>query len=383
MFEDLKNNEGRNSTIDILKGLGMVCVVLGHCTISKSISNFVNLFHMAIFIIASGYFFNPKKINSFKRLILVVKRKIKTLWIPYVVCNGIFLFLNNFFIKVHIYVNVVDNVQVHNYFETRDFIQELVKILFFFGGTELGGATWFLRTLFGVYIMYCVVQFIIQKFFPNEGIENIVQGIVALLFVFIGWKELFPVHTINQIFSLYCIFWLGINIRKITEIVKSKQIKMVDYYAGMLISFTILNILQNKIGTISINGNQYKSPTYLLLTSILGWIFLFSIAIVINKCKCLAYAIRTIGEHSLSVLLLHFLAFKIVTLLQIIIYDYDICALGTFATLKNGVGWSFLYLVVGIYIPVLLDILIKKMLYNIRNKYFDNINDKADCKDER
>ena len=46
----------RNKSIDIAKGLLILCVVIGHGTQNQSLSDFMYRFHMPLFLILSGCF---------------------------------------------------------------------------------------------------------------------------------------------------------------------------------------------------------------------------------------------------------------------------------------------------------------------------------------
>lgn len=69
----------RNIEMDILKGLGIILVVMGHYYLP-----FVWFtpysFHMPLFIFASGYFYNPKYENT---PLLLLKKRAKSLLLPY------------------------------------------------------------------------------------------------------------------------------------------------------------------------------------------------------------------------------------------------------------------------------------------------------------
>ena len=67
----------RSSYIDVARGICMICIVLGHQG-NPFINRFVFTFHLPVFFIITGYFFNPK--TSFKDL--VIKRS-RGLIIPY------------------------------------------------------------------------------------------------------------------------------------------------------------------------------------------------------------------------------------------------------------------------------------------------------------
>lgn len=60
--------------IDILKGIGIILVVIGHNS-SGVLRNFIYTFHMPLFFIISGFLFSKKNIkdylmNSFQRLLI-------------------------------------------------------------------------------------------------------------------------------------------------------------------------------------------------------------------------------------------------------------------------------------------------------------------------
>lgn len=83
-------NSGRNQTIDIMKGVGILAVIAGHALPSNSMGNqVIHSFHMPLFFIVAGYFYKPnahycdKFINDSRRLL-----------IPYlVIATGFSLFI--------------------------------------------------------------------------------------------------------------------------------------------------------------------------------------------------------------------------------------------------------------------------------------------------
>ena len=93
----------RNYTIDIIKAIGIVCMVMGHC--ECPIKHFIYLFHMAIFFIASGYCYKESYSYNLKSVSCCIKRKIVTLWFPYVLWNVIYSLLHNFFISINVYTD--------------------------------------------------------------------------------------------------------------------------------------------------------------------------------------------------------------------------------------------------------------------------------------
>lgn len=78
--------------IDICKGLGIFLVVIGHTSIariSQTLYDWIYSFHMPMFYMLSGMVFNPTKYSSFG---IYLKRRIKTLVIPFFILNTTLFF---------------------------------------------------------------------------------------------------------------------------------------------------------------------------------------------------------------------------------------------------------------------------------------------------
>ena len=71
-----KFDKTRNKNIDIIKGTGIILMVLCHA--GFQFSGVISLFHMPIFFIASGFLYNESNIIKSKDFLQFIKRKIKT-----------------------------------------------------------------------------------------------------------------------------------------------------------------------------------------------------------------------------------------------------------------------------------------------------------------
>ena len=73
----------RNSYIDVLKGIAIILVVLGHCWLTpKDISWFIYRFHMPLFFGISGYLMHDKINIGFKSFFI---KKVKQILLPYLI----------------------------------------------------------------------------------------------------------------------------------------------------------------------------------------------------------------------------------------------------------------------------------------------------------
>ena len=99
----LDNQQGniRNSTFDIAKGLCIIGIVGLHC--HMPLYKFNSLFLVTVFFIFSGYFFKEKYISDINSLGNFCKKKIKSLYIPFVVFNIIYTIFHNLLLKINFY----------------------------------------------------------------------------------------------------------------------------------------------------------------------------------------------------------------------------------------------------------------------------------------
>lgn len=88
----------RDAVLDAMRGIGIVLMVAGHSGFAGT--DFIYLFHMALFFMLSGYFFRPAR--DLPGLGHFCLRRVVTLWLPFVAANTVFTVCNNLFLKLHI-----------------------------------------------------------------------------------------------------------------------------------------------------------------------------------------------------------------------------------------------------------------------------------------
>lgn len=79
------------------------------------------------------------------------------------------------------------------------------------------------------------------------------------------------------------------------------------------------------------------------------------------------------GDYSFSIMLLHFLAFKVVNLLQCLMYDYPLERIGEFPCISySSAKWMWVYILVGCTLPIALSKLYKMILFYTFNIFKRN-----------
>lgn len=139
MADLIKEDKKRDMDIDTVKGIAIILMVIGHC--GPVFSRYIYLFHMAVFFIASGYCEYGKTLNAKE----FVAKKIKSLWIPFAVYNGVFTLLNNLFCTIGIYstdasiLDIALGQQVAHVYSIQETLRVFIKNLFFLNEPQMGG----------------------------------------------------------------------------------------------------------------------------------------------------------------------------------------------------------------------------------------------------
>lgn len=348
----------RNVIIDIMKGICILAVVLRHAR--APFSDFFLLFHMAVFFMISGYLFNENSVRGFSLWIRYVLKKVKGLWLPYVAFTWLFLLLHNSFIRCGIYTNRVEflqleyleSPQIKQFYTVSQILRKMLDTIFMLTNTEMGGALWFLITLFEVMTFYGFVRFLLC-YIPNRKVYYSLRILTSLCMLLLGYYFCVAgrsYYGIERAFSAYCLVDIGNFIKE-----QALDRKMSSRTCLVLWGTALCALLAcKKIGTISFVDNQIENPIFFIFVSVFGWIWTYSLAKLIKNAdvKYFIKIVSLFGRYSLWIMALHFLAFKLVNLWVVELYDLPFYAIAGFpVTYSSGIWWVP-YTVVGICIPI-------------------------------
>lgn len=361
------NKKTEVTYINVLKALGIIAMVLGHS--GSPFVKYIYLYHMALFFFISGYFY--KDAYEQKPFKLLFKR-IKSLYLPFVCYEIIFVLIRNFLISINIY-NENTTPSIHG---INEFISYMKLIITFnYTGDNLVSTFWFLKTLFYVNILFLIINLLIKK----VRVKSEYQRFIILTFIFIA--SFYGLRNGVNIMG-----YINPSNRKIislfTNIIDYRNLILVNiYYMGYLykkyeekiplnIYLVIISILflkhNSNIGGIEISAYQFKNPIYFLLNSLMG-IYVniyFSKILAKRRMPLLEY----IGKNSMCIMIFHFLSFKLVSLAIIFIYNLEINELASFPAIYIGKYWYIVYTIVGVCIPIMI-----KYCIDIVNRYIHKL----------
>lgn len=278
--------------VDILKGIGILLVVVGHTPINGDLKSYIYSFHMPLFFFISGFLYAPKKYPKAKNFVIA---RTKSLLIPYFSFSilAILLFVFRLFIGNQKGTIPFKAIMNGLFLSRRNEIMYNVPI-------------WFLTSLFTVTILY---------YFARKWINNdyLLAGFLIFLSVFsyLNWNSLGTLLPWSFDGTLYYIIFYGVgslireNKNQVNQLVKNYTL-----YISLVLNIIILYLkltkhLDNIINTL--NFNPYIVQLFLGFNGVFAFIM---VSKLIKKSSILEF----LGKNTLTIMSLHVpLAFLIMS----------------------------------------------------------------------
>ncbi len=347
----------RDSSFSICKAIAIIFVVLSHAGAPGWINHWIFQFHVPIFFICAGYFFNTKYLND-ERTFLA--HRIKGLYIPFVKWSLVFLCLHNLFFPLGIlsetYGNAAGGV-LHPY-SWHDFSQRLWSILFNMSGYDefLGGTFWFFRALLVASILFLVLFKIFQHLRIARSKSEVAWIIMGCALIFAMWQVLGGLRVTGLAQGGYREF-MGLYLMSVGFVFKEQREKFALNGLTALICLGITVLGAHYFPTSMGYKATFAQFAGFLLPSVAGFFFIYYISTLLNRMKIgfLKKGLVYIGDHTLYIFAFHLFAFKIVSAIKVITYGLPWQQVGSH-TVVNAYpndGFCWLYLIVGVSVPLL------------------------------
>jgi acyltransferase len=261
----------RDSHIDVLKGIGIVFVFLGHAAIPEEYRKYIYSFHMPLFFFIGGYLYSSK-IIPFKTFLV---KKIRTIYIPYLIFGvySLYLLTPNFNSKILI---------------------EAFPYLLLGGKYILNG--WYYEGLANNPLWYlpCFLLVNIIFYFVRKIPGSKSTIIVSLVLSAIGYGlsltdyRMFPFSLDT---ALVAIFFFMVGFES-----KSFSFSKERFYPFIIVATAMINFwLSLNFDRIMMISNNYPEFAVLFTMPFLGITTYFLAAMMIRQNKILEY----IGKNSL------------------------------------------------------------------------------------
>lgn len=334
----------KDKTVSIARGIAIIAMVVGHAVPHDTLlATFIYKWHMPLFFFFSGYFFSVDKYSFGK----FAYRKIKSLYIPYILWSLLFLSVHNLLIQYHISDGDI--------LDRKTIIIWFYRIIFKMWAQPepFLGAFWFLVQLLRVnlliYLIFYIKKIILKNFKLNTFCDNLIDIFVAsvlLLVSILFCNNDYSIFQINDITFLGMFFFvIGNKLRNVD--ITQKNI----YIISLLIVLCLGNTFHEMINLKSDYIIMYA------IVAICGIIFIYNISKIIDrKYRYVNVVFAYIGDKSLSIMTMHFIAFKIISYIIILTEDLSINILSSHPVIENVQWyWTVLYILIGVTVPLLLE----------------------------
>jgi acyltransferase len=345
-----------NRTISIIKALGIIAVVSGH--VGGDLGGIFYLYHMPLFFLISGYLYNDKYSNQ---LLVFLTKKLKSLYLPYLIISISFILLRNFFIKIGIYGTDPTLPNPVSYISTtQNIIINIQNAIIFKYEEPLLVALWFVVCLFNVSMLFAIIRYISLKINTINNLKTTFFIVVVCFFfgfylVRINYR--LPIQLDNALIALF-FYYLG-------YIYRQYETKITFQGIFALLAFLALKQLRT-YGSINMHLQQFVDPSFYVLCGVIGIYANFWLGRKIsNYNNIIAKSLVLIGENTFPILVLHLLALKIVTWALILVDPNNTFALAYVfpqGALKLSFGMRLIYSLIGVVVPVLFWLLLKRTL---------------------
>jgi len=283
----------RNKTIDMLKGIGIFLVVLGHATfVDNRIIKYVFSFHMPLFFIISGLLMGLKNESDITFKAFITK-KLRSMVVPYLCFSVCYTIIDVFSVYKQ-------QISLH------DLKINAVCTISFAGS----GPLWFIPTLM---LSELLLFLIIKKF---DRLRTLIIGVAISLVGFIGCYFFNPILSANKdslillffmnfvvvlLRGLLCLIFLAPGYFISTYIVRLKQ----EFSVIQLIIGIVLLVITFPISTLNDNPDlhniNYGNPFLFVICAYLGTIGLFLLCNNLPYIKLIGFW----GKNSLVIMITH------------------------------------------------------------------------------
>lgn len=278
----------RKPEVDVAKGIGIILVVLAHCSGGSILGNLINAFHMPLFFCLSGLFLFHKN-ESFKRFL---NKKAKSLLFPCLV----------FGILLSTYSTALDYVRGESEIPLEF---RYVGLFINTRHNPYPGSLWFFLALFLVELML----YFIHKTIRSNAYRLIIVLAISIMGCF--YNHMYKVGLPWSLdIALICMFFteVGNMCKQYVVLSHNSWLKGVLSLFVFIVAFYLNEVyLGNNVNLFS---SDYGCYPLFYMAAFSGTFIAYSLASIIKHNQILQY----LGQNSLLIYSLHFLLLLVVSI---------------------------------------------------------------------
>ena len=342
-----KPGRERDTSIDIIKGLDILLVVYAHTL--PFCRDYIHVLAIPLFLLVSGYCWHAR-INTWGDFGRFCLKRFKALYIPFVLYNGAYVLLGGVFLKLGFYTEDPALFEIardwpipqslYNLHGVGDYVRKFLKILVMQDTTQIGTATWFLIMLLAVSLIQGLFELLSSRLKLGGKLWIPLANLVMMAVL----SQVYIARDHTQVylkcfFCCYFSFLVGIFLQRIHwKYFYSWWMGLLAFGGTLLVSF----YYQYELSAAIIS----EVPVY-LFSCTCAWVLAKSLANGITHIRRLSEGLSWIGRHTMPIMCMHVLFFKLAALLYIRLYDLPRVYLAAWHTiLDTNELWKLVFVAV-------------------------------------
>lgn len=171
-------------------------------------------------------------------------------------------------------------------------------------------------------------------------------------------------YCLWQYLQVCIIFYMGFVFRQFECLFKKAWRQLMLFFISVLglLLFTWCGVMAH----LQPDNISKENVFMLIIIAFIGCIGVYCISSLQSKLK-IGKILASIGDYSFSIMTLHFIAFKVVILLQCYVYEQSLSKLSSFPCLFTSNYWWVAYAFVGVSLPIIVSKSVHIFIYKFKD----------------
>lgn len=327
----------RSKILDLMKSVGIILVVIGHCTKNMFLKRFIYLFHLPLFFLISGYLYNEKScIEPWN----YVSKKLKKFVLLYALYGSFLVVFRNIFIKM----GIMDGIL----YKFDDILVFVFSSFLFQSYEPFSAAMWFIPVLLVSLIIYNFITSYTINLKNKEIKRTLIVIFITIIGIYLNSKN----RNVGLHYQTCLVILPFIHIGQLARLYLSLKMHPNIIISMLTFAIAILCLL-NFEGSVELSYNQIWNPLIFYGLGVfliyMVYTFCFYIEKLLHKTTIV---LEYIGKNTFQIMCLHILSFKILDYFAINLFTKNYDILSSF-TVSYPI-YAPVYVFVGITLPLLL-----------------------------
>lgn len=326
----------RLSWLDILRAFGVIGVVVYHSGAPSWLLALIVPWFYSVFFFVSGYTY---KDEYTRQPWILAKKRFFTLYLPLIGWHFAYFVLHNLFLRLHIISDQGGTgIPLNRPYGPADILPASGRILTMRGGEDMAGPLWFVVALITVTAVFCLISVVNRWLFRDAEPTRLAMVLAVMAIGLTNQSVITYPPALN--FALLCtgFFYAG-------YLYKRYEAKVP---AGVWVSVVAAGVLIAARGTYGVWLPLEAARVLPTMLAALAGVYL---GVMAAKAMGSSGPLEFIGRNSLTIIALHFLAFKLVSEIIVLSRHLPVDALATLPVITGEPLWWLAYSIVGLLVP--------------------------------